>query len=213
MLHCVTKQPEWLPKKTIWWYLQEDVFFKTKNNNSKFLFRDRRWHQRANTEIPTTSVHNRAHLCGPASEHFTELGHYFSVSEPAIEDNDLHQTCTWAGSWGRSPASARLLQAFPRWTRENVFSLSTRLSFTEGNVTSVLLLTWQVRHESCGLPIIHHSKYVCDLPTNHRFPMGKFPRVLHFLFKDQVITENQVGVIAKCNIYAWILIGKAFYWF
>uniref|UniRef100_A0A3B5K8H8 Histone deacetylase 12 n=1 Tax=Takifugu rubripes TaxID=31033 RepID=A0A3B5K8H8_TAKRU len=26
----------------------------------------------------------------------------------------------------------------------------------------------------------------CDLPTNHRFPMGKFPRVLHFLFKDQV---------------------------
>ncbi|XP_056905370.1 uncharacterized protein SYNPCC7002_A1628 [Takifugu flavidus] len=51
-----------------------------------------------------------------------------------------------------------------------------------------------VRHESCGLPIIHHSKYVCDLPTNHRFPMGKFPRVLHFLFKDQVITENQVWV-------------------
>uniref|UniRef100_A0A674PET6 Histone deacetylase 12 n=1 Tax=Takifugu rubripes TaxID=31033 RepID=A0A674PET6_TAKRU len=71
---------------------------------------------------------------------------------------------------------------------------STRLSFTEGNVTSVFSLTWQVRHESCGLPIIHHSKYVCDLPTNHRFPMGKFPRVLHFLFKDQVITENQVWV-------------------
>ncbi|XP_072248249.1 uncharacterized protein SYNPCC7002_A1628 isoform X2 [Leuresthes tenuis] len=50
----------------------------------------------------------------------------------------------------------------------------------------------QVRHGSSGLPIIHHSKYVCDLPPNHRFPMSKFPRVLHFLLKDQVITEKQV---------------------
>ncbi|KAM9852861.1 uncharacterized protein ACBR49_003727 [Aulostomus maculatus] len=49
-----------------------------------------------------------------------------------------------------------------------------------------------VRHESPGLPIVHHSKYVCDLPENHRFPMAKFPRVLHFLIKDQVITEKQV---------------------
>ncbi|KAG8001880.1 Histone deacetylase 11 [Nibea albiflora] len=50
----------------------------------------------------------------------------------------------------------------------------------------------QVRLESSGLPIIHHGKYVCDLPANHRFPMNKFPRVLHFLLKDQVITEKQV---------------------
>lgn len=49
-----------------------------------------------------------------------------------------------------------------------------------------------VRHESSGLPIVHHSKYVCELPPNHRFPMNKFPRVLHFLLKDQVITEKQV---------------------
>uniref|UniRef100_H2SSE3 Histone deacetylase 12 n=1 Tax=Takifugu rubripes TaxID=31033 RepID=H2SSE3_TAKRU len=84
---------------------------------------------------------------------------------------------------------------------------STRLSFTEGNVTSVFSLTWQVRHESCGLPIIHHSKYVCDLPTNHRFPMGKFPRVLHFLFKDQVITENQVWVpeIASSDLLSCVI--------
>ncbi|KAK5868883.1 hypothetical protein PBY51_009859 [Eleginops maclovinus] len=52
----------------------------------------------------------------------------------------------------------------------------------------------QVTRESSALPIIHHSKYVCDLPLNHRFPMGKFPRVLHFLIKDQVITEKQVWV-------------------
>ncbi|KAM3615325.1 uncharacterized protein V6R79_000259 [Siganus canaliculatus] len=51
-----------------------------------------------------------------------------------------------------------------------------------------------VRPESTGLPVVHHSKYVCDLPHNHRFPMGKFPRVLHFLIKDQVITEKQVWV-------------------
>ncbi|XP_020490531.2 uncharacterized protein SYNPCC7002_A1628 [Labrus bergylta] len=49
-----------------------------------------------------------------------------------------------------------------------------------------------VRLESSGLPIIHHGKYVCDLPANHRFPMGKFPRVLQCLLKDQVIAENQV---------------------
>uniref|UniRef100_A0A3B3B8N4 Histone deacetylase 12 n=1 Tax=Oryzias melastigma TaxID=30732 RepID=A0A3B3B8N4_ORYME len=54
----------------------------------------------------------------------------------------------------------------------------------------------QVRLESKKLPIIHHSKYVCELPANHRFPMGKFPRVLHFLLKDQVITEKQVWVPA-----------------
>ncbi|KAM9732625.1 uncharacterized protein ACNS7B_014988 [Menidia menidia] len=49
-----------------------------------------------------------------------------------------------------------------------------------------------VRQESSGLPIIHHSEYVCDLPANHRFPMGKFPRVLQHLLQDQVITEKQV---------------------
>ncbi|KAM9359391.1 uncharacterized protein ABDE67_002509 [Symphorus nematophorus] len=51
-----------------------------------------------------------------------------------------------------------------------------------------------VRPDSSGLPIIHHGRYVCELPDNHRFPMGKFPRVLHFLLKDQVITDKQVWV-------------------
>ncbi|XP_059187781.1 uncharacterized protein SYNPCC7002_A1628 [Centropristis striata] len=51
-----------------------------------------------------------------------------------------------------------------------------------------------VRHDSSALPIVHHSRYVCDLPPNHRFPMGKFPRVLHALINDQVITEKQVWV-------------------
>ncbi|KAM8768104.1 uncharacterized protein AB9X84_019929 isoform 2-T2 [Acanthopagrus schlegelii] len=48
-----------------------------------------------------------------------------------------------------------------------------------------------VRPDSSGLPVVHHSQYVCDLPANHRFPMEKFPRVLHYLIQDQVITEKQ----------------------
>ncbi|XP_015241873.1 PREDICTED: uncharacterized protein SYNPCC7002_A1628-like isoform X1 [Cyprinodon variegatus] len=51
-----------------------------------------------------------------------------------------------------------------------------------------------IRSESSALPVIHHSKYVCELPSNHRFPMAKFPRVLHFLLQDQVITEEQVWI-------------------
>ncbi|XP_034404559.1 uncharacterized protein SYNPCC7002_A1628 isoform X2 [Cyclopterus lumpus] len=54
--------------------------------------------------------------------------------------------------------------------------------------------TEPVRRESSALPIVHHGKYVCDLPPGHRFPMGKFPRVLHHLIQDQVITEKQVWV-------------------
>ncbi|XP_036936039.1 uncharacterized protein SYNPCC7002_A1628 isoform X1 [Acanthopagrus latus] len=52
----------------------------------------------------------------------------------------------------------------------------------------------RVRPDSSGLPVVHHSQYVCDLPANHRFPMEKFPRVLHCLIQDQVITEKQVWV-------------------
>ncbi|XP_032358705.1 uncharacterized protein SYNPCC7002_A1628 isoform X1 [Etheostoma spectabile] len=48
--------------------------------------------------------------------------------------------------------------------------------------------------ESSALPIVHHGGYACELPANHRFPMAKFPRLLHFLIKDQVITEKQVWV-------------------
>ncbi|XP_077064152.1 uncharacterized protein SYNPCC7002_A1628 isoform X2 [Siphateles boraxobius] len=46
--------------------------------------------------------------------------------------------------------------------------------------------------ESRALPLVHHVKYICDLPENHRFPMGKFPKVLESLFRDQVITDKQV---------------------
>lgn len=99
----------------------------------------------------------------------------------------------------RSSVRNIALPAPPRWTRENSCSCPHILEFYPTFKSSVSTLTstwtsltWQVRHESSGLPIIHHSGYVCDLPANHRFPMAKFPRVLHFLIRDQVITERQV---------------------
>ncbi|KAG9348466.1 hypothetical protein JZ751_002201 [Albula glossodonta] len=62
------------------------------------------------------------------------------------------------------------------------------------HIPRMICLHTERRNEIRGLPIVHHRKYVCDLPPNHRFPMGKFPRVLHFLLKDQVITDKQVCV-------------------
>ncbi|XP_036411793.1 uncharacterized protein SYNPCC7002_A1628 [Colossoma macropomum] len=62
---------------------------------------------------------------------------------------------------------------------------------------AVCLRVFHAEHtcqNSRELPVVHHKKYVCDLPPNHRFPMGKFPKVLQCLLKDQVITETQVWV-------------------
>lgn len=103
----------------------------------------------------------------------------------------------------------------------NLLSWSTPVCFIEHCICSIALKltsqvnfpTWQVRHESSGLPIIHHSGYACDLPPNHRFPMGKFPRVLHFLIKDQVITEKQVSgkkkkiLLCDHNYYYLLLVN------
>lgn len=96
----------------------------------------------------------------------------------------------------------------------NLLSWSTPVCFIEHYICSIALKltcqvnfpTWQVRHESSGLPIIHHSGYACDLPPNHRFPMGKFPRVLHFLIKDQIITEKQVSGKKKKILFMIIII-------
>lgn len=46
--------------------------------------------------------------------------------------------------------------------------------------------------ESRALPIVHHVKFICELPENHRFPMLKFPKILGSLLRDQAITDKQV---------------------
>ncbi|XP_073674453.1 uncharacterized protein SYNPCC7002_A1628 isoform X2 [Garra rufa] len=60
--------------------------------------------------------------------------------------------------------------------------------------------------ESRALPIVHHVKYICDLPENHRFPMGKFPKVLESLLRDQVITDKQVWApkIASTELLGYV---------
>ncbi|XP_048836676.1 uncharacterized protein SYNPCC7002_A1628 [Brienomyrus brachyistius] len=50
----------------------------------------------------------------------------------------------------------------------------------------------RVTKDSSGLPVVHNSKHVYDIPENHRFPMGKFQSILLFLLMDQIITNKQV---------------------
>lgn len=46
--------------------------------------------------------------------------------------------------------------------------------------------------DSPPLPIIHHHGFVCEIPPNHRFVMGKFDGLFNFLMKDGVIGSEQV---------------------
>ncbi|KAL8579941.1 hypothetical protein ACOMHN_060242 [Nucella lapillus] len=55
------------------------------------------------------------------------------------------------------------------------------------------------RKEFKGLPIVHHDKYVSQLPLNHRFAMRKFHGVLRFLRKDGVISMTQVVAPEKIS--------------
>ncbi|KAH9496052.1 hypothetical protein Btru_015044 [Bulinus truncatus] len=48
------------------------------------------------------------------------------------------------------------------------------------------------QHKAKGLTIVHHDKYVCEFPINHRFCMRKFHAVLRHLRTDQIISMNQV---------------------
>lgn len=57
----------------------------------------------------------------------------------------------------------------------------------------------QTRPESRALPIVHHTKYECDLPPNHRFPMRKFSKVLEFLLRDNVVANHQVWAPEKAS--------------
>ncbi|XP_061828516.1 uncharacterized protein SYNPCC7002_A1628 isoform X1 [Nerophis lumbriciformis] len=75
---------------------------------------------------------------------------------------------------------------------QTISKRSLRVLSAAATLSQRCLLTKQVRQKSNGLPIVHHGEYVCELPANHRFPMAKFPRVLHFLIKDQVINDEQV---------------------
>jgi acetoin utilization deacetylase AcuC-like enzyme len=44
------------------------------------------------------------------------------------------------------------------------------------------------------LPIVHHPAYVAPMPAGHRFPMGKFGRLMAYLLEQRVVTPAQVHV-------------------
>lgn len=46
--------------------------------------------------------------------------------------------------------------------------------------------------KSSGLPIVHHTKYVCEFPIKHRFCMRKFHAVMRHLRIDNIISMKQV---------------------
>jgi acetoin utilization deacetylase AcuC-like enzyme len=43
-----------------------------------------------------------------------------------------------------------------------------------------------------ALPIVHHPAYIAPMPPGHRFPMGKFGRLMAHLLEDGVVAPAQV---------------------
>lgn len=54
----------------------------------------------------------------------------------------------------------------------------------------------QAKHLA-GLPIIHHEKYVCPLPPNHRFKMMKFHYLYEILLRDGVIKKDKQVILPQ----------------
>jgi acetoin utilization deacetylase AcuC-like enzyme len=44
------------------------------------------------------------------------------------------------------------------------------------------------------LPIVHHPAYVAPMPAGHRFPMGKFGRLMAHLLEERAVAPAQVHV-------------------
>ena len=45
-----------------------------------------------------------------------------------------------------------------------------------------------------GLPVVHHPAYVAPMPAGHRFPMGKFGRLMALLLEQGVVAAGQVRI-------------------
>ncbi|MGH6943071.1 MAG: histone deacetylase family protein [Geminicoccaceae bacterium] len=45
-----------------------------------------------------------------------------------------------------------------------------------------------------ALPIVHHPAYVAPMPAGHRFPMGKYGRLMAHLLEDALVVPAQVHV-------------------
>jgi acetoin utilization deacetylase AcuC-like enzyme len=45
-----------------------------------------------------------------------------------------------------------------------------------------------------SLPVVHHPAFAAPMPAGHRFPMGKFARLMRRLLEDGVVVPGQVHV-------------------
>jgi acetoin utilization deacetylase AcuC-like enzyme len=44
------------------------------------------------------------------------------------------------------------------------------------------------------LPVVHHPAYFAPMPAGHRFPMGKFGRLMALLLRENVVAAEQVRI-------------------
>jgi acetoin utilization deacetylase AcuC-like enzyme len=59
-----------------------------------------------------------------------------------------------------------------------------------------------------SLPIVHHPAYVAPMPPGHRFPMGKFGRLMTHLLQERVVGPAQVR-IPKLARSGWLELAHA----
>lgn len=82
--------------------------------------------------------------------------------------------------------------------KKNFSSLNLNITANEFRKNSEKV----TRHESRGLPIVHHYKYVSELPVGHRFAMKKFHGVLRYLRRDNIISVKQIVEPPPLNMEA-----------
>ena len=56
-----------------------------------------------------------------------------------------------------------------------------------------------------SLPIVHHHGFVCEIPPNHRFVMGKFDGLYNYLMMDGVVEKEQVVIGVWCLIFYYFV--------
>ena len=59
-----------------------------------------------------------------------------------------------------------------------------------------------------ALPIVHHAAYVAPMPAGHRFPMGKFGRLMTHLLAQRVVAPG-AGARAGAGAAEWLGLAHA----
>ena len=59
-----------------------------------------------------------------------------------------------------------------------------------------------------ALPIVHHPAYVAPMPAGHRFPMGKFGRLMAYLLAERIVAPAQ-GHMPALAPPEWLALAHA----